>query len=62
MVYQCKTRLFDQSGWNDGKIDLELFHSTNENENEVYGWYIGVHISILKESINVFEKGNSSFI
>ena len=62
MVYQCKTRSLTSSQWAESKVDLDYFHSHKENENEVYGWYLGIYISILKESINVFEKGNSGFI
>lgn len=62
MVYQCKTRSLSSSEWTENEIDLDYFHSYKETENEVYGWYLGIYISILKESINVFEKGNPGFI
>jgi hypothetical protein len=51
-----------ESDWSDREIDLDHFHFQKEDDNEVCGWYRGIFISILKESINVFEKGNSSFI
>lgn len=52
MVYQCKTRSLTSSEWAESKVDLDYFHSHKENENEVYGWYLGIYIFILKESIN----------
>jgi hypothetical protein len=39
-------------------VDLDLFVSTREFENEVFGWYKGIYISILKETKDVFKEGN----
>lgn len=62
MVYKCKTKLLSESEWTDSQIDLDYFHPFKEIENEVHGWYRGVSIKILKDSINFSKNHVSSFI
>jgi len=59
MTRLLKIRFPNESLWYDSQIDMDLFIRTREFNNEVFGWYNGTYISILKKSIdNVFEEGN----
>jgi hypothetical protein len=59
MTRSLKIRFPNESSWCDTQIDMDLFIRTREFDDEVFGWYDGTYISILKKSIdNVFEEGN----
>jgi hypothetical protein len=59
MTRLLKIRFPNESLWYDSQIDMDLFIRTREFNDEVFGWYNGTYISILKKSIdNVFEEGN----
>lgn len=59
MTRLLKIRFPNESLWYDSQIDMDLFIRTKEFNDEVFGWYNGTYISILKKSIdNVFEEGN----
>jgi hypothetical protein len=58
MTRKFKVRFPNEDSWNIISIDLDLFISVKEFENEVFGWYKGVYISILKETKDVFKEGN----
>jgi hypothetical protein len=59
MTRLLKIRLSNELLWHDSQIDMDLFIITREFNDEVFGWYNGTYISILKKSIdNVFEEGN----
>ena len=58
MARKFKVRFPNEDSWDIISIDLDLFIVVKEFENEVFGWYKGVYISILKETKDVFKEGN----
>jgi hypothetical protein len=58
MTRKFKVRFPNEDSWDIISIDLDLFVAVKEFENEVFGWYKGVYISILKETKDVFKEGN----
>lgn len=58
MTNKFKVRLPNESTWDIILIDLDLFIPTNEFDNEIFGRYKGIYISILKETEYVFKEGN----
>jgi hypothetical protein len=58
MTRKFKVRSPNEDSWNDIPVDLDLFVASKEFGNEVFGWYEGIYISILKETKDVFKEGN----
>ena len=52
MTRKAKIRFPNESCFDEISIDMDLFLLTVEFEYEVFGWYKGIYISILKESLN----------
>jgi hypothetical protein len=51
MARKAKIRLPNQSHWDELSIDMDDFLSSREFEDEVFGWYKGMYVSILKKSL-----------
>jgi hypothetical protein len=58
MTRRFKVRFPNEDSWDIISIDPDLFVVSKEFENEVFGWYEGIYISILKETKDVFKEGN----
>jgi len=56
MTRKAKIRLPNESRWDEFSIDMDNFLSVRELDSEVFGWYKGIYISILKKSL----EGNDS--
>lgn len=53
MIVKTKIRFSCSDFWEDVTIDMSKFESKNEFDDQVFGWYQGEYISILKTtSIN----------
>lgn len=56
MTRKAKIRFPNESQWDEFSIDMDNFLSVREFDSEVFGWYKGIYISILKKSL----EGNDS--
>lgn len=56
MTRKAKIRFPNESQWDEFSIDMDNFLSVRELDSEVFGWYKGIYISILKKSL----EGNDS--
>jgi len=52
MTRKAKVRFPNESYWEELSVDTDLFLARKEFEYEVFGWYKGIYVSILKESLN----------
>jgi len=53
MTRKAKIRFPNESSWNELSIDMDQFLTSREFDTEVFGWYKGTYISILKKSLEV---------
>jgi hypothetical protein len=53
MTRKAKIRFHNESNWNELSIDMDEFLASKEFDKEVFGWYKGTYISILKKSLEV---------
>jgi|APGre2960657444_1045066.scaffolds.fasta_scaffold127825_2 hypothetical protein len=51
MARKAKIRFSNQSHWDELSINMDDFLSSREFEDEVFGWYKGMYVSILKKSL-----------
>lgn len=58
MTRNFKVRFPNESTWDIIPLHVNLFEPLKEFEKEIFGFYEGVYISILKETKDVFEEGN----
>ena len=56
MTRKAKIKLPNESRWDELVINMDDFLISREFEHEVFGWYKGIYISILKKSL----EGNDS--
>ncbi len=58
MINLVKIRFACSDFWEDASIDLNEFKPEKEFSDQVFGWYMGEYISILKTTIssNVIEE------
>jgi hypothetical protein len=64
MVTKTKARFPNTDYFEDIIIDISKFKPVNEFKDEIFGWYEGIYISILKTTIsnNVIEQGDKGSI
>ncbi len=48
MTRILKIRFANESFWHYANIDMDLFINSHEFDDEIFGWYDGTYISILK--------------
>lgn len=60
MINLVKIRFACSDFWEDVSIDLSKFKAEKEFTDQIFGWYEGEYISILKTTIsnNVIEERN----
>lgn len=51
MARKAKIKLNNESCWNEWTINMDDFLISREFEYEVFGWYKGMYVSILKKSL-----------
>jgi hypothetical protein len=51
MTRKAKIKLHNESCWDELTINMDDFIISREFEYEVFGWYKGMYVSILKKSL-----------
>lgn len=64
MITKIKVRFPNTDYWEDLNIDISKFKPVNEFSDQIFGWYEGIYISILKTTISsdVIEQGDKGSI
>lgn len=48
MIQKCKFMFPNSEGFEEGILDMTKFQPVNEFSDQVFGWYEGIYIPILK--------------